>query len=167
MPKRGEKRPGRAKAGAATDERALGPTLSFLRVIWRVDHGLQRTSKRLEARIGITGPQRLVVRIVGRSPGITAGDLARVLHVHPSTLTGIIKRLEERKLVVRMADPNDGRRAFLRLSPAGHRFDVDDPTTVEAAVRRVLTRAGRAGSDRAIAFLDDLASELERHLHAD
>src|SRR5438132_8459125 len=38
---------------------------------------------------------RLVMRIVGRFPGIAAGRVAQILHVHPSTLTGILKRSEE------------------------------------------------------------------------
>jgi len=53
----------------------LGPVLEFMKQLWAVDHGLQSVSKRMEARFGITGPQRLVVRIVGRFPGISAGAL--------------------------------------------------------------------------------------------
>jgi hypothetical protein len=64
----------------------LGEALDFLRLIWAVDHGLHRASKRTETELGVTGPQRLVLRIVGRFPGIPAGHLAQLLHVHPSTL---------------------------------------------------------------------------------
>jgi len=42
----------------------LGPVLEFMKQLWAVDHGLQSLSKRMESRFGITGPQRLVVRIV-------------------------------------------------------------------------------------------------------
>ena len=65
-----------------------------MRLLWAVDHGLQRRSKRMAATLGVTGPQRLVIRIVGRFPGISAGRLASILHLHPSTLTGILRRLE-------------------------------------------------------------------------
>src|SRR5439155_8811053 len=64
----------------------LGAVLDFMRLLWAVDHSLQSASKRMEAAYGITGPQRLVVRIVGRFPGIAAGRVAEILHVHPSTL---------------------------------------------------------------------------------
>jgi len=56
----------------------LGPVLEFMKLLWAVDHGLQSISKHMESRFGITGPQRLVVRIVGRFPGISAGALADV-----------------------------------------------------------------------------------------
>ena len=46
----------------------LGETVEFLRLVWAVDHALQTTSKRMARSLGVTGPQRLVVRIVGRVP---------------------------------------------------------------------------------------------------
>jgi DNA-binding MarR family transcriptional regulator len=141
----------------------VGRVLEFMRVIWGLDHALQRMSKRLEARVGITGPQRLVLRIVGRAPGISAGDLARVLHVHPSTLTGVLRRLEARRFLEREVDPADGRRALFRLSRAGQRVDVSSEGTVESAVQRVMARDGRR-SKIAERMLNDLTGELERIL---
>src|SRR5919108_5083730 len=82
----------------------LGAVLDFMRLLWAVDHSLQSASKRMESQHGITGPQRLVVRIVGRFPGIAAGRVAEILHVHPSTLTGILKRLEQRGILQRRSD---------------------------------------------------------------
>src|SRR5437588_8753742 len=93
----------------------LGAVLDFMRLLWAVDHALQSASKRMEVTYGVTGPQRLVVRIVGRFPGIAAGRIAEILHVHPSTLTGILKRLESRSVLHRKADPRDARRALFGL----------------------------------------------------
>ncbi len=118
----------------------LGPVLEFMKQLWALDHGLQSMSKRMEARFGITGPQRLVVRIVGRFPGISAGALAEVLHVHPSTLTGVLRRLETRGMLLRRADPRDARRALFGLTPRGRKMDTLRTGTVEQAVRRVLLR---------------------------
>jgi len=121
------------------DENApLGAVLDFMRLLWAVDHSLQSASKRMEAVYGITGPQRLVVRIVGRFPGIAAGRVAEILHVHPSTLTGILKRLEGRGILQRKADPRDARRALFSLTPKGRKLDTIRTGAVEQAVRRVL-----------------------------
>jgi MarR family transcriptional regulator, organic hydroperoxide resistance regulator len=117
---------------------ALGEVLDFLRLIWQVDHAVQRVSKRLEATLDVTGLQRLVIRIVGRFPGIPAGHLAQILHVHPSTLTGILKRLEQQRLMRKRIDPRDGRRALLSLTDNGRLFDVETEGTVEAAIQRAL-----------------------------
>ncbi len=121
-----------------TEEQKLGPVLDFMRLLWSVDHRLQSTSKRMEVRLGVTGPQRLVVRIVGRYPDISAGELAGVLHIHPSTLTGILRRLEQRGTILRSPDPADGRRALFKLSPTGEQIDRSQEGTVESAVSRAL-----------------------------
>ena len=138
----------------------LGPVLEFMKQLWAVDHGLQSTSKRLEAAFGITGPQRLVVRIVGRLPGISAGSLAEVLHVHPSTLTGVLRRLEARGILARRSDPNDARRALFGLTPRGRKVNLLQTGTVEAAVKRILSRMPdeAAAAQRVLAAL---AAELD------
>src|SRR6185295_6985225 len=94
------------------DGTGLGEVIEFMRLLWAVDHGLSASSKQMDTLFGVTGPQRLVIRIVGRHPGIAAGRIAQILHVHPSTLTGVLARLVERGVLTRKADPQDGRRAL-------------------------------------------------------
>ncbi len=139
----------------------LGDVLEFMRVIWALDHALQTTSKRMRSAIGVTGPQRLVIRIVSRFPGITAGQIAQLLHVHPSTLTGVLRRLEIHGLVRRRTDPNDRRRAFLGITEKGRRIDAAGMGTVEAAVAQVLAASPRARIEGARRVLVDLAAALE------
>jgi DNA-binding MarR family transcriptional regulator len=150
----------RADAGAAMP--GLGGPLEFLRLLWAVAHGLERVSKRMEATLGVTGPQRLVLRLVGRFPSITAGRLARLLHVHPSTLTAVLKRLEGRGLVHRRRDSRDRRRTLLGLTPAGRRFDVSTAGTVEAAVGGTLDRLSPAAVAHARRALSVLVEQLDR-----
>jgi DNA-binding MarR family transcriptional regulator len=109
-----------------------------MRLLWAVAHGLDATSKRMGTTIGLTGPQRLVLRFVGRQPGIAAGELAERLFLHPSTLTGVVARLEERGVLRRRRDPHDARRLLLELTEKGQTLDVPHPGTVEAAVERAL-----------------------------
>ncbi len=140
----------------------LGDVLDFMRLLWAVDHGLQSTSKRMETRLGVTGPQRLVIRIVGRSPGISAGELADIMHVHPSTLTGVLKRLEIRGILTRKPDPHDARRALFGLTAKGKDLDQQRTGTVEAAVRRALGRLDEHQLEVTGEALSILATELER-----
>lgn len=116
----------------------LGGTLDFMRLLWALDHGLQATSKRMLATMGVTGPQRTAVRIIGRFPGISAGRLARILHIHPSTLTGVLARLESRRLVTRWPDPKDARRALFGLTASGRALNEMRTGTVESALARAL-----------------------------
>src|ERR1700688_4633292 len=93
----------------------LDPVLDFMRLLWSIEHGLQRMSKRMGADLGITGPQRLVLRLVGQFPGLSAGELAGIVRLHPSTITGILQRLVTKGFLERARDPGDNRRVRLRL----------------------------------------------------
>ncbi|HEX6837212.1 MAG TPA: MarR family transcriptional regulator, partial [Polyangia bacterium] len=64
--------------------------------------------------------------------------LAKVLHVHPSTLTGILARLEARRLVTRWPDPKDARRALFGLTASGRALNEIRAGTVEVALSRAL-----------------------------
>lgn len=141
-------------------EAPLGDVLEFMRLLWAVDHQLRSTSKRMESTLGLTGPQRLVLRLVGRFPGISAGRLAEILYVHPSTLTGVLKRLEKRNHIKRQADPRDGRKAVFCLTDASHVLNHPSAGTVEAAVQRVLSRLQKACLMDSQDVLGALAEEL-------
>lgn len=140
----------------------LGEVLDLLRLLWAVEHQLQSTSKRMEAQLGITAPQRFVLRLVGRFPGITASQLAQALHVNPSTVTGIIKRLTGRRLIARRLDPHDRRRTFLGLTAAGRSINAETAGTVEGAVQQVIDSTPPAKAAAAREVLGSLAAALER-----
>jgi MarR family transcriptional regulator, organic hydroperoxide resistance regulator len=128
----------------ATDETIemldLDPVLDFMRLLWSVEHRLQSASKRMETTLGITGPQRLVLRIVTEGPGVSAGELARILHLHPSTITGILERLVRKGLLKRERDREDSRRIRLHSRAAATSFVAASSGTVESAVSRALAR---------------------------
>jgi DNA-binding MarR family transcriptional regulator/GNAT superfamily N-acetyltransferase len=52
---------------------------------------------------------------------VTAGDLAQDLELDKGYLSRILKRFEAKKLLARSAAPEDARRQYLRLTPAGMR----------------------------------------------
>ena len=136
----------------------LPDVLRFMQVLWRLVHGLEQSSKRMATTLGITGPQRLVLRIVGLQPGISAGQLAAILHVHPSTVTGVLRRLQAQGLLAREAHPDDRRRAVLRLTARGRRINDVRRGTIEFDVREALRRVSRrdqACARRALATIAD------------
>ena len=121
-------------------EAVLGPRLDFLRELWALDHALQKLSKRMERTLGVSGPQRLALRLVGRFPGLPAGRLARLLHLHPSTVSGMVKRLAGRGFIARSSDGPDRRRSQLRITPAGIELLSRPQATIESAVLSALGR---------------------------
>lgn len=130
--------------------------------LWELSHALQVTSKRMARTLGVTAPQRLVLRVVGQVPGITARDLATTLGIHSSTLTGMLDRLERQRFLGRSVDPSDRRRARFELTARGRRVDRERKGTVEAAVRRALGRAEPATVAHTQRMLALLVAELVR-----
>jgi len=149
-----------AEAGAPAH--GLGAALDFMRLLWALDHDLQRRSKRMEVELGVTGLQRIVIRLIGRFPAVTAGRLAELVHVHPSTLTGVLKRVVDRGYVARDRDPDDARIAHFVLTAEGGKIDGSQAGTVEAAVRRALARLPEERVDAAREVLAAVAEELAR-----
>ena len=138
----------------------LPDVLEFLQVLWAVVHGLDTTSKRMALEIGVTGPQRMVLRVTGLFPGVSAGELAAILRLHPSTMTGVLQRLVSDGLLVRVHDRADRRRAVLRLTPKGARVNRLTGGTVEATVSRAL--AGVPNGERRVTTR--VLARLARHL---
>ncbi len=145
-----------------TPSAPLPDVLAFMQVLWIVVHRLDQTSKRMRSQLGITGPQRLALRVIGLYPGVSAGDLARILHVHPSTLTGVLRRLQKQKFLRRRADPQDRRRAVLDLTDSGQAANAVKTGTVEAAVAAALARCADRDVSAAAGVLAALAAQLEQ-----
>jgi DNA-binding MarR family transcriptional regulator len=132
------------RRSTATSARPLDPTLDFMRLLWSIEHHLQSTSKLMASRLGITGPQRLVLKVVAQYPGISAKDVANIVRLHPSTITGVLQRLTKKGLLLRAPDPVDTRRVRLRVQPRARRFTKRAKGTVESAVERALARVPAA-----------------------
>ncbi|MBK5297913.1 MAG: MarR family transcriptional regulator [Vicinamibacteria bacterium] len=136
----------------------LNDVLQFMRLLWAIVHALDTASKRMSRHLGVTGPQRLVLRVVGIFPGLSAGQLAATLHVHPSTLTGVLRRLVRQKLLKRARHASDRRRAVLHLTPRGETLNAVTRGTVEESVARALGLASdrdRKATQRVLALLGD------------
>ena len=140
---------------------AFDETIAFMRLLWALDHGMRSVSKEMRANLGVTGPERLILRMVGLYTRLSPRDLSRLLHLHPSSLTPALERLVRRGLLARSTDPRDGRRAILELTIAGRRINRLRAGTIEARVRRALASARRSEVAVASKVLAALAADFE------
>ncbi len=161
------RKPASKDTPTAGREARLTHTLAFMRLLWAVDHGLRSLSKQMQARIGMTGPQRLVLRIVGRFPHVTPSELAELLHLDRGTLSGIVERLATQQLLQRVPHHEDGRSVLLDLTARGRLLDQETSGTVEACVRRALASLPRAKIDAAKEVLEAVARELSKEEERD
>jgi DNA-binding MarR family transcriptional regulator len=131
-----------------------------MRLIWALDHRLRVESKRLKVRRHLAYSQQLVLRIVGRFPSMSPGQLARILHVDPSSVSATLRYLTRRGLIQRSPDPRDGRRVQLGLTEKGRAVDVPMADSIEAVVSRTMRRMPEGRVVAAREVLDALVVAL-------
>lgn len=149
------------KRPSEPDAFPLGPALDFLRRMWRLDHALERLSSRMERRLGITAQQRLLIRCVGKYPGITAGQLASVLHVDPGTVSAALRRLEDKNIIERRRDVADSRRVVLGLTGRGRALDAPTAGTIEHVVEDLLANISRTEAQGVVAVIERLTALVD------
>ena len=87
--------------------------------IRRIIRAIDLQSRRLVQSHGLTGPQALILKEVGRGEPPTASELANKVSLSQATITDIVKRLEGRGLLLRERSQNDKRRVTIQLTEAG------------------------------------------------
>lgn len=78
--------------------------------------------KKLEADLdkqGLTPPQFYVLATIGYAGGLPFGEIGAKMMVTVSNLTGIVDRLEEKKIVLRKRDERDRRVVHVVLTEKG------------------------------------------------
>jgi DNA-binding MarR family transcriptional regulator len=149
------------KRSAAGVGHHIAPVLEFMRSLWALDHALHKASIRMEAALGLTAPQRFVIRILGALPRLTPAQLAELLHVDRGSVTALLKRLEAKELVARSPDDQDGRRVLLSLTSSGRKLNRPARVSVEHAVASVLERTSPAELATVRRVLGRLVTALE------
>jgi DNA-binding MarR family transcriptional regulator len=66
-----------------------------------------------------TPPEAGILRLLGRSPGLSQQELARRLDMYASRLVAVLDSLEGRGLMARVTNPDDRRLYSLQLTDAG------------------------------------------------
>ena len=72
-----------------------------------------------ELRFGLTIPEWRVMAVLGRFPGLAAGEVAERSAMDKVTVSRAVARLVKSGRLVRHTDANDRRRAELAFTPAG------------------------------------------------
>lgn len=148
------------KAAASLAEFPLDPPLDFLQHLWHLNHALERMSLHMARTLNVTAQQRLFIRCIGKYPGMTASQLATVLHLDRGTVSVALRRLARKGLITRRRDPRDNRRVSLGLTPKGQALDRPDPSTVEFAVEQLLGNVSALDIEKVKVVLRRLADCL-------
>lgn len=114
--------------------------LRILTALRRIIRSVELHSKQLAATNNITAPQLVcLLTIVGRGT-VTATTIARDVHLSPSTVVGILDRLEEKGLITRTRLPEDRRVVHVVATAKGVTLAQSAPSPLQQALARALAR---------------------------
>lgn len=139
----------------------LGGELEIIGHLWWIQKQLREVSAHMQRTMGVTIQQRVTIKMVAREPGITAGRLAELLHIHPSTLTRVLRRLVPAGLLERKQREGDSRKAMMFVTATGSKIADSVAGTAEAAMIRTLARVSKDDAEAALRFLRVVADELD------
>jgi DNA-binding MarR family transcriptional regulator len=105
---------------------------------------------------GVTVAQAATLEALGAAGELRLGNLSRRLGIRPSTLTRNLRRLEERGLVERRADPEDVRAIRVGLTDSGETAAARVTREELAFARSVLERIPENRRETVLNSLDDL-----------
>ena len=127
----------------------------------RIVRAIDLQSRRMMDACGLTGPQLVVLREVGRLSGASISALARSVSLSQPTVSGILERLEKRGLVRRERSEQDRRSVFVTLTPQGGGTLRDAPSLLQDRFQRELARLEEWERTQMLATLQRLAGMMD------
>ncbi|WP_042406016.1 MarR family winged helix-turn-helix transcriptional regulator [Streptacidiphilus carbonis] len=146
------------------DENAQGISESAVRAASEVRVVFSRLRRRMRESYdteGLTPSQTSALSRLSKEGPKSASDLAADERVRPQSMAATLAVLDQRGLILRRPDPDDGRRQLLSLSEDGQAFLADKRRAGEEWLSRSLedrcTEAERQTVIEAMALLDRLS----------
>src|SRR5690606_22008184 len=106
----------------------------------------------------ITEQQWRVIRILAEAGTVDASQMADRAFILAPSLTRIIRSLEERGIITKAKDDNDGRRVLLQITPAGLAIIEEVAPESRAIYEKLEKRFDRQLIEQLLDMLDELAA---------
>jgi MarR family 2-MHQ and catechol resistance regulon transcriptional repressor len=107
-------------------------------------------------KLDLTPPQFYVLATIGYAGELPFGEIGAKMMVTVSNLTGIVDRLEEKKLVSRKRDDNDRRVVHVVLTEKGAKLYKTTIPRFEKSIAQIFSGLGRAQQKQLSALLRKL-----------
>jgi DNA-binding MarR family transcriptional regulator len=124
-------------------------TRRILDSIRQIVQALRLSAAQAQRKLDLSAAQLFVIHKLGNGEPISMNELSRRTHTHQSSVSVVVQRLVEKRLVRRQRSPADRRQLELQLTAAG---------------LRKLRMAPQAAQDRLIDSLEKMPHRNRRHL---
>ena len=117
------------------------------------------SQKKLEldlGKVGLTPPQFYVLATIGYAGSLPFGEIGAKMMVTVSNLTGIVDRLEDKKLVLRKRDETDRRVVHVTLTDKGSKLYKNTIPLFEKSISEIFSSLDLPRQKKLSAFLRNL-----------
>lgn len=151
--------PARRSAPEPLSKARLRLWLKLLKTSSLIEEELRR---RMRAELGTTLPRFDVMSALSRAPeGLKMSEISKRLRVSNGNITGIVDKLTEEGIALRVAVPGDRRANLVRLTPRGQTIFTEHASRHEAWIDEILAGLNAADLAGMMLRLDHLSDTLE------
>jgi DNA-binding MarR family transcriptional regulator len=137
----------------------LGEQLCF--ALYAASNVLTRAYRSLLEPLDLTYPQFVVMMALWEKDGVSITYLAACTKLGMPTMTPLLKRLEEKKLLERNASPADDRQKLIVLTAEGAALAAQGETVTREAFRRTGLQPSEA--KRLLDLCQQMIDRMETH----
>ena len=121
---------------------------------------INEQSKKVKRDTGLTGRQLRTIKTIAKSAPINVKDLAQCIYLHPTTVVGILDRLEEAGFVSRLRSNEDRRVVVINLTGKGKQLVAKSPDVIKGMLVSGLEKLPK----KQLNIIDDGLAELVKML---
>jgi DNA-binding MarR family transcriptional regulator len=151
---------------AKNGENRVNYEIRVLQSLRKIIRAADLYSKKLADEHDITAPQLVCLLAIMEEETTTAKNLAGRIHLSPSTVVGILDRLEKKDLVRRLRDTVDRRVVNVMLSEHGRKLVENAPSPLQDGLAGSLKRLSEM-EQATIALSLERVVELMEAVHID
>jgi DNA-binding MarR family transcriptional regulator len=144
--------------------RMSGPTTlqdQILVALRRITRAIDLRSRTLLQDYGLTAPQLATLNTIARLKSVTVGDIAKEIHLGKPTVTGILNRLERRRLIQRTRGDQDRRSVVVSLTPEGEQVLSTAPSLLQDEFQQELDKLKEWERTQILATLQRIADMMD------
>jgi len=82
----------------------------------KIIQAIELQSRQIVRKIGLTGPQLIILREIARYKELTVGEIAELVSLKQATVTSILIRLEKKGLLIRNRSTIDKRKVYVNIT---------------------------------------------------
>lgn len=113
--------------------------LRILQALRRIIRSVDIHSRKLAVSHNITTPQLISLLAIVEHGPMTVAAIGKEIHLSPSTMVGILDRLENKQLIVRKRSVTDRRQVLVEATEQGYQFISQAPSPLQDKLSTALS----------------------------